>query len=97
MTDALAIGQQAFLWTGSIRAMRGKGANNGNLLVRRARQQMNSYLGRSFGNLEIRGEWQLVGKRYNDVANTQVLGGYGLVNLYADYHLQKDWSVFCPR
>ena len=72
----------------------GKGANNGNLLVRRARQQMNSYLGRSFGNLEIRGEWQLVGKRYNDVANTQVLGGYGLVNLYADYHLQKDWSVF---
>ena len=55
---------------------------------------MNSYLGRSFGNLEIRGEWQLVGKRYNDVANTQVLGGYGLVNLYADYHLQKDWSVF---
>ena len=46
------------------------------------------------GNLELRGEWQLVGNRYDNVANTVVLGGYGLVNLYADYRLQKDWALF---
>lgn len=70
------------------------GVNNGNRLIRRATQQMSSYLSRTLGNLEIRGEWQLVGKRFDDPANTQVLGGYGLVNLYADYRLQKDWSLF---
>lgn len=34
------------------------------------------------------------GKRFNDAANTQVLGGYGLVNLQASYALDRDWSVF---
>ena len=33
-------------------------------------------------------------KRYNDAANTQVLGGYGLVNLYGDYRVSRDWSLF---
>ena len=70
------------------------GPNKGNRLARRAEQQMSSYLGRSLGNWELRGEWQLLGNRYEDPANRIRLGGYGLVNLYADYRLQRDWVLF---
>ncbi|WP_313951888.1 TonB-dependent receptor domain-containing protein [Accumulibacter sp.] len=70
------------------------GANNGNRLARRSKQQMSSYVSRTLGNWDLRGEWQLVGDRYDDPANTKLLGGYGLVNLYADYRLQRDWTLF---
>jgi vitamin B12 transporter len=36
----------------------------------------------------------LLGNRYEDPANRIRLGGYGLVNLYADYRLQRDWVLF---
>jgi len=32
--------------------------------------------------------------RYEDTANTQRLGGYGLVNLVADYRLDREWVLF---
>lgn len=70
------------------------GPNKGNQLARRARQQMSSYVTHTLGDWELRGEWQLVGKRYDDPANRDRLGGYGLVNLYADYRLQREWTLF---
>ena len=70
------------------------GPNNGNRLARRAEQQMSSYVSRTLGNWELRGEWQLVGNRYEDPANRVRMGGYGLVNLYADYRLERDWVFF---
>lgn len=70
------------------------GPNNGNRLARRAEQQMSSYVSRTLGNWELRGEWQLVGNRYEDPANRVLMGGYGLVNLYADYRLERDWVFF---
>ena len=72
----------------------GNGPNKGNRLARRAEKQMSSYLSRSLGNWDLRGEWQLLGNRYEDPANRVRLGGYGLVNLYADYRLQRDWVLF---
>ncbi|MDO4769627.1 MAG: TonB-dependent receptor [Brachymonas sp.] len=38
-------------------------------------------------------ELQASGRRYNDAANTQVLGGYGLVNLYANAVIARDWQL----
>jgi len=70
------------------------GPNKGNQLARRARQQMSSYVTRSLGDWELRAEWQVVGKRYDDPANRVSLGGYGLVNLYVDYRLQPQWTLF---
>ncbi|MEF8697819.1 MAG: TonB-dependent receptor [Candidatus Accumulibacter sp. UW26] len=70
------------------------GPNHGNQLARRAEQQMSSYVSRTFGQWELRGEWKLVGKRYDDPSNSIRMGGYGLVNLYADYRLQRDWVLF---
>lgn len=70
------------------------GPNKGNQLARRARQQVSSYVTRSLGDWELRAEWQVVGKRYDDPANRVSLGGYGLINLYADYRLQREWTLF---
>ena len=33
------------------------------------------------------------GKRYSDALNTQKLGGYGLVNLFAHYQVDRNWRL----
>ncbi len=66
----------------------------GKRLARRADEQLKAHLGYAAGPWSVTGEWQLVGERYENAANTQRLGGYGLVNLLADYRVQKDWTVF---
>ena len=38
-------------------------------------------------------ELQASGKRYENAANTQKLGGYGLVNLYASKPLTKELTL----
>lgn len=49
---------------------------------------------RDFGDFSIGGEVLASGKRYNDVANTQILPGYAVVNLTAAYRFARDWSIF---
>lgn len=68
--------------------------DTGKRLVRRADEQMKTRLSRAYGNWNFGGEWLLVGKRYEDAANTRKLGGYGLVNLFADYRIDRDWTLF---
>ena len=34
------------------------------------------------------------GSRYNNVENTQRLAGYALVNLFGEYRIGNDWSLF---
>ena len=62
-------------------------------LVRRAKQHANFAVDYTVGALTSGAEWQLSSKRYDDAANKNVLGGYGLVNLYATYQFARDWSV----
>ena len=38
-------------------------------------------------------ELDLSGERYDDAANRNRLGGYGLVNLFASYAIARDWSA----
>ena len=38
-------------------------------------------------------ELEVSGDRYDDAANRNRLGGYGLVNLYATYAFSRDWSA----
>jgi vitamin B12 transporter len=62
-------------------------------LVRRAKRHASFAADYSLGALTTGAEWQLSGKRYENAANTTTLGGYGLVNLYATYQVNPDWSV----
>jgi vitamin B12 transporter len=63
-------------------------------LLRRARTTGNLSASRDFGKWKLTAEIQAVGARYNDVANTQHLGGYALGNLDGAYALSNEWSLF---
>lgn len=83
-------------WTGraTVDLQRPRDDATGKRLNRRADEQLKAQLGYASGAWTVTGEWQLVGDRYDKAGNTQRLGGYGLVNLLADYRLEKDWTVF---
>jgi vitamin B12 transporter len=63
------------------------------LLRRRAKNQ--AALGADYrtGAWTFGGTVLRVSRRYDDAGNTQVLGGYTTVDLYAEYRVAKDWSV----
>jgi vitamin B12 transporter len=63
------------------------------VLVRRAKKHGNMTLDYANGNLHGGLEWQVSGKRFDDTANTTRLGGYALVNLFAEWKFARDWSA----
>lgn len=65
----------------------------GNWLPRRARQQAFARLEHRLGAWQLGAEWQGVSERYDDVANQKKMGGYGLVNLSANYDLSRQWQL----
>ena len=83
-------------WSGGINIdlQRARDDDTGKRLARRADEQLKTHLAYDVGAFKIGGEWQLVGERFDDRANTKRLGGYGLVNLFADYRLEKNWRLF---
>ncbi len=65
----------------------------GLLLPRRAEQHGALRLERRTGAWSLGGETVFSGHRYDDAANTRRLGGYGIVNVYAGYALDKEWVL----
>lgn len=72
---------------------RAEGANRGNVLPRRAEQSLRLDADRDFGALRLGASLVAEGRRYDDVANTRKLGGYGSVDLRAEYALHRDWRL----
>jgi vitamin B12 transporter len=66
---------------------------NGNQLTRRARQVYRLNADHRINHWVLGGEYLFVGKRYDDDANKNSLGGYGLLNLTAHYELTKNLAV----
>lgn len=78
----------------SIDLQRARDDETGKRLARRADEQLKAHLAWTSGTLKLGGEWQLVGERYENAANTQKLGGYGLLNLFAERRLDREWTLF---
>ncbi|MBL8437425.1 MAG: TonB-dependent vitamin B12 receptor [Zoogloeaceae bacterium] len=72
---------------------RSDGANRGNVLPRRAQQSLRLDADHSFGPYRVGATWLLAGHRYDDVANNRRLGGYGTVDLRAEYLVTRDWRL----
>lgn len=70
-----------------------KDETTGKLLARRAKEHGTATADYTAGPLVAGVEWQVSGKRYDDAANRNRLGGYGLLNLYAKYQFAPDWSL----
>jgi vitamin B12 transporter len=62
-------------------------------LARRAKKHGNVTADYRIGALKTGVELEFSGDRFDDAANKNRLGGYGLVNLYATYSFSKDWSA----
>ena len=66
----------------------------GKLLPRRARQHGSVGLEYAAASLKAGAEVVFSGERFDDGANRNRLGGYGLLNLYASHTFAPGWSVF---
>ncbi|MBD8533381.1 MULTISPECIES: TonB-dependent receptor domain-containing protein [unclassified Massilia] len=62
-------------------------------LARRAREHGSFQADYTLGAFETGAEWQVSGERFDDAANLRRLGGYGLLNLYATWRIDADWSL----
>ena len=65
----------------------------GEILPRRSRQSLRLDLDRQFKHYSYGATLRAIGKRYDDLANTQELAGYGIIDLRAAYQLAKDWQL----
>ncbi|MBK9394214.1 MAG: TonB-dependent vitamin B12 receptor [Uliginosibacterium sp.] len=69
------------------------GASEGNLLVRRARQNGRIDLDHDHGAWRFGASVLAVGKRYENAANSVKLGGYATLDLRAEYRLAPAWRI----
>jgi vitamin B12 transporter len=69
------------------------GPNNGKLLPRRAEQSLRVDVDYTLGRFTVGGSFVAEGRRYDDLANTRRLGGYGVLDLRAEYRPHKDWAL----
>jgi vitamin B12 transporter len=64
------------------------------ILARRARRHGSVGVDYQDGKMRAGVESVFSGKRFDDAGNTQVLGGYGILNLHASIDLNTDWTLF---
>ncbi|MYM70550.1 TonB-dependent receptor [Pseudoduganella sp. FT55W] len=62
-------------------------------LARRSKKHGNVTADYRIAALKLGAELEFSGDRFDDAANKNRLGGYGLVNLYATYAFTRDWSA----
>lgn len=71
----------------------GNTANSGNLLPRRAKETLRLDFDRSFGEFKFGGSYIATGKRFDNLANSLNMGGYGTLDLRTEYRLNDQWNV----
>lgn len=70
-----------------------KNLENGKLLPYRSKRMLKLSADTQLAGWTLGTEAQLYSARFVDAENSATLGGYGVVNLYAQHKLGKDWSL----
>lgn len=83
-----------FTVRGSLDLQNHEDETTGRQLARRAKKHGTVGVDYSAGPLTTGGEIVFSGKRFDDTANRNVLGGYGVLNLYANYEIAPSWTLF---
>jgi len=65
----------------------------GKQLARRSRRHASLTAAYALDQFDLGTELQASGSRFDDAANLNRLGGYGLLNLYTTWRFTRDWSV----
>lgn len=69
------------------------GPDSGNLLQRRAQRTARVDVDRKLGRFNLGATFFASSKRYDDIANTERMGGYATTDLRASYSFAPDWQV----
>ena len=72
---------------------RSDGANKGNQLTRRPKRTFRLDVDRQFRQWSIGSTFVAESKRYDDLANTRELGGFGTLDVRAGYEVMKSWTL----
>ena len=67
--------------------------HQGKLLNRRATEAMRIEVAHDLGAYRFASSLYAEGRRFDDIGNTQHLGGYGLLDVRAEYRVTADWLV----
>jgi vitamin B12 transporter len=92
--SAQALLSAAWVVRGTLDIAEPKDRGTGNVLPRRAQQYGGAAVDYTRGALRLTTELVASGRRFDNVANTQRMGGYSLWNIVASYQLTRQWSVF---
>ncbi|GGK41642.1 vitamin B12 transporter [Pseudomonas koreensis] len=87
-----ALKQELFGWQSNlgVALIDPRDRDTGHTLARRARRTASWDLDRQFDRLGLGASWQLVSGSYDDLNNTQPLGGYGTVGLRSSWALNRE-------
>lgn len=80
-------------FSGSLDIQEPTDLNTGKLLARRSRNILKLAADTKLGDWTVGTEVQASSRRYDNAANTNVLGGYALFNLYATTTVARQWTV----
>jgi vitamin B12 transporter len=83
----------AWDWKAAYDVLSARDDTTGRMLQRRAPRTASVEVRRRFDSFDLGAQLTATGRRFNDRANLQTLGGYGLVNVDSGYNIDKDWSV----
>ena len=80
-------------WHGSIDLQNPRDLTTGKQLARRAKRHATFGAHTQWAGWTLGAEVQASGRRFDNAANTNVLGGYALVNLYASTRVARDYTL----
>ncbi len=79
--------------SGNLTSQRARDSNTAKLLTKRSKLHGGVTLAWQQDRTRWSAEWQASGRRPVDSSNSEYLAGYGLLNLGADYQLDKNWTL----
>lgn len=89
-------------WTGTVAGFGARASidwldprneTTGKVLQRRARRTASMALDRPIGDWRVGGLVRTYDERFDDAANTRRLGGFTLIDLYADWRVAPSWTI----
>ncbi|MRR50223.1 MAG: TonB-dependent receptor [Rhodocyclaceae bacterium] len=81
-------------WKASYDVLNARDTATGRTLQRRAPRSGSLDVRRHFDRFDIGAQLVATSARFSNNTNTQTLSGYGVVNVDANYRLDKDWTLF---
>jgi len=86
-------GTGGWSWNSSLDLSQPRDEVTGKVLRRRAEEQLQAGLSHQAGAWTVGGDLRAAGRRFDDAANLNRMGGFGVLNLYTRYALEKDWML----